>query len=37
LFQIIEIGRVVDVTQCIDLMKPNSEKGLERWNARIRA
>jgi hypothetical protein len=36
LFQIIEIRRVVDVAECIDLMKPNPEKALERWNPDIR-
>ncbi len=36
LFQIIEIGRVVDVTERIDLMEPDPKIGLERWNLRIR-
>ena len=29
LFQVIEIGRVVDVPEGIDLMEPDSKKGLE--------
>ena len=33
LFQIIEIGRVVDVTERVDLMEPDPKIGLERWNA----
>ena len=36
LLQIIEIRRVVDVPECIDLMEPDSKKGFERWNVHIR-
>jgi hypothetical protein len=36
LFQVIEICRVVDMTEGIDLMEPDPKIGLERRNSRIR-
>jgi hypothetical protein len=36
LLQIIEIGRIVDVTECNNLMKSDPKMGLERRDVRIR-
>jgi hypothetical protein len=35
LFQVIEIGRVVDMTEGIGLMEPDPKKGLECRDTRI--
>jgi hypothetical protein len=35
LFQIIEVGRVVDMTERIDLVEPDPKKGFECWRVQI--